>query len=696
MIRQRALLGPVGEPRGKGSRLVEGREELRSGEPAPRRVRTVGLGPGTNPLAEGKREVARREVARRVDLGGPFEPRGAEQEERCPQVEWGDAFRATEHQPPLDRCGPTTFEQIEQGGQPTGPGTAGVHAAFAGERDPQPLPLGTEQERVGAEIACYDADAFGADAALEQLEHLPAHFTDLGPYAEGGEAASPRRDRPLSARVRRPFERCRAEETLTEVPSERMVGKVGEGPGHCAREIEVDPCRRAGEQRRQEVGGHPGGIGEAVHQDGACRERRRASLEEQFPGGAIEIGDAAEAEPPLLEQGLGRGAHQGPAPLAGSVSRRPGGERLVEGGSQLGLEAGVEQVAHRESRRVDPVLEIAERPGQRALAGRSPAEQQVGERCAARFAPSGQLHDPAGGAVQRDDFHPDDRAEAVGEAGEQVAPEAARGDDDHHRGRVRGDIDQRAGQCRLKVGEECLLAGAWARRSHHPRGGESSGAHGASSPRSGSRIRFPSATAGASCPERHGPCERRCGGTEPVRCSSAGARCGSGDRCMTRPTRSDGTTQRETPAAPRAKRATAAQPRSRGPGWSRQPPSPGSSSREGLEAGFARRASRRSRSAGLSCGSVSQVTTRNGPPGPERTGRASIQSGGGGSACRSAVRWGRRRSSGTTSPRAGGRRLRPIPHRIGCRAPGPGERRGSRHRSARTVPGCPRGERARP
>ena len=161
-------------------------------------------------------------------------------------------------------------------------------------------------------------------------------------------------------------------------------------------------------------------------------------------GGLDQLGGAAEKgrgapQPQGPHRGLGAGGgadqgagalHVGPAGHERAVAR----QRLLDGLGVDGLEAGVEQVAHRAGDRREAVRQILQPAPERRLGAGGALGEDVEQAAAARRGLPRALQDLGGEAEQglhRDPGHrppppPHDRRR-------HVEPQAARGDDDPHR-----------------------------------------------------------------------------------------------------------------------------------------------------------------------------------------------------------------------------------------------------------------------
>ena len=389
-------------------------------------------------------------------------------------------------------------QEVAQGGGPPALGGERAPPADRRERNPEHSEVAAERQPVAIEVAHYDADALRPGAAVEQRPHPHRQLADLGVGAGGLERRQPawrgrggrrrRRRGPAAAAggtesgLREPLHRARCRQPLLEAGGERMTGRrvAAAVRRRIRREVEHHLGRAVAEKRLEEIDGDPGRVGEAVHQDGARRQRPLRGRHQERRGPTKEgRGPSHSGRLDRLGE-VGRHPHQRPGPRHFG-GRRDGravrGQRLVRRLGVLRLEAGVEQVAGGGRHRRVAVDQAVEGTGQLRLRPRPPPHQHVGEVPAPGEAivlgvpvPENlraPFQDLERDTVERLHRDPDRRPPPTAhQCRREMEPQALRGDDYPHRPGEERRVARRGGEQRLQAIEQCRLAG------HGPAGDE--------------------------------------------------------------------------------------------------------------------------------------------------------------------------------------------------------------------------------
>jgi hypothetical protein len=232
---------------------------------------------------------------------------------------------------------------------------------------------------------------------------------------------------------------------------------------------------QAPQEGLDQVGGDPGGVGEAVDQDGPRRQGLVVGGLHELGGAPEQARGAPQAQGPHRGLGSGGGTRQGAGALhlgLAAGERAIARQGLLDGLGMDGLEAGVEQVAHGAGDRREAVGQILQPAPERRLGAGGALGEDVEQAAAARRGLPRALQDLGGQAEQglhRDAGHrpsppPHDRRR-------HMEAQAARGDDDPHRHPEQRGVPPDLDEERVKAFHQRRLGGAGAGRDQDAAGG---------------------------------------------------------------------------------------------------------------------------------------------------------------------------------------------------------------------------------
>ncbi len=496
------LVGPGGEPLAGALGGAHGGADQRARNPAPPGVRLVAPHPllavlrGVVLLADGLQTLADRQgvgaLAQHLleaQLGGVAQPPGAERGEGEAEIDpaasprlrgragvWAASGRVDHRvEPAVGRHRLPLAQQLEQGAGAAAGRREAAALPHSREGDAQAVEVAAQGEAVGVEIARHHADPLRPRAAVEQRADLGGDLPrlGLGPHGLAGRRGAGR----LPPRRRRRLDSGGMPEALGEAGGELRFGALSLGLG---RMVQDHPGAAAAQEGLDQVGGDPGGVGEAMDEDRpapAGPRRRAVSTSSAARRRRVE----ARPRPRVRIAASARAAERTRA-RARSTSALLASERavarqgLLDGLGVDRLESGVEQVAHGAGDRREAVGQILQPPPERRLGAGGPLGEDVEQAAAAGRGLPRALQDLRGQAEQglhRDAGHrppppPHDRRR-------HVEAQAARGDDDPHRHLEQRGVPPHLGEKRVEALHQRRLGGAGAGRDQDAAGGAEGG-----------------------------------------------------------------------------------------------------------------------------------------------------------------------------------------------------------------------------